>query len=151
ISSNGKIEPGTQAAITWAYRQYFVQNLNAWLPDPLPARVEQLHAWLTNGISGHTPLVIYVHCTGGCDRTGETIASYRMRWKGMSWHEVNVLNHARPDPNSNGCSFACNNFNAANWYCLYLSEVEGVKGLGCLSENIPPCCWWDTAPAGSCP
>ena len=58
-------------------RGYLAWNLASWLRDPLVARVDTLREWLADpsklGITG--PLVIYVHCYGGCDRTGELIGS----------------------------------------------------------------------------
>ncbi|MGZ3580386.1 MAG: hypothetical protein ACXWMH_05500 [Syntrophales bacterium] len=68
-------------------RAHLAMNLDSWLSDSLIWRVEKLRAWLENplelGITG--PVVFYIHCFGGCDRTGEPIGSYAMRYTDKSW------------------------------------------------------------------
>lgn len=124
-------KPSDPGALAFAFRQYLAKNVPSWLPDPLPQRVDQLHQWLTGGIAGKPATVFYVHCYGGCDRTGETIASYHMAYKGATWPQADALNRKV----CNG-PIACNNFNAANWMCLYLFQTRGMASLACEAPGI---------------
>ena len=97
-------------------RDYLATNLDSWLSDPQVWRVERLRAWLENpselGIKG--PVVIYVHCFGGCDRTGELIGSYAMRYMDKSWEAMNSLNKGscRVDGTTGETIYATENCNA---------------------------------------
>ena len=108
-------------------REYLARNLDGWLNDRLPSRVETLRRWL-EGSSSHfrdqtnLPIVIYIHCVEGCDRTGEFSGAYYLRYLNKSWEEVNALNqsmchHNRP--------FDCKNYRAVQWYCLWLNLERG--------------------------
>ena len=120
-------------------------NVNAWLPDQLVTRVGQLHTWLTTGLTNplNLPLVLYIHCEGGCDRTGELSGAYAMGYLNKSWRQINEMNHeacgTRP--------FGCGNFIDARWYCLWLAATTGRKDLGC---EYPETCSGSPSP-GSCP
>lgn len=114
-------------------RDYLAGNLGTWLGDPLIDRVNTLHGWLLDPspVNPTTkPLVIYVHCLGGCDRTGEVIGAYYLRWLGMSWEIMNDTNNAFC-----GRYFGCNNYRATRWYCLWLNETQGYS-LSCTAQ---PC------------
>jgi len=110
-------------------RDYLAMNLDSWLSDPLVWRVEKLRTWLENpselGIVG--PVVIYVHCFGGCDRTGELIGSYIMRYMDKSWEEMNNLNKGccRIDGKTGETLYAIENCNALRWYGLWLNLQFG--------------------------
>jgi hypothetical protein len=110
-------------------RDYLAMNLDNWLADPLVWRVEKLRAWLENpselGITG--PVVIYVHCFGGCDRTGELIGSYAMRYMDKSWEKINSLNKGccRIDPKTGEPICYTENCNALRWYGLWLNLKFG--------------------------
>ncbi len=96
-------------------RSYLATNLSAWLGDQLDKRMYQLHDFLE---FEPTPTVVYAHCEGGIDRTGELIGAYYLRWMNKSWAEMNELNAKianRP--------FGCNDYRATLWYCIYLAEV----------------------------
>jgi len=65
------------------------------------------------------PLVIYMHCMGGIDRTGEHAGAYYLQHKGLSWSEVNQLNcniigGARP--------MMCDQYQAMRWFCVNLEQ-----------------------------
>lgn len=47
-----------------------------WDIDQLPKRVEIIRGMLT--ASYNSSVAIYVHCTAGCDRTGEVIGAYML-------------------------------------------------------------------------
>ncbi len=63
------------------------------------------------------PVVIYVHCFGGCDRTGELIGSYK------SWEEMNSLNKGccRIDGKTGETIYAAENCDALRWYGPWLN------------------------------
>ena len=61
-------------------RDRLVKSLDQWLGDPLIWRVATLRQWLELSQTPYKPqavidlpCVFYVHCSGGCDRTGEMI------------------------------------------------------------------------------
>jgi len=122
-------------------RDYLGMNLDSWLSDPQVWRVEKLRAWLENpselGITG--PVVIYVHCFGGCDRTGELIGSYAMRYMDKSWEEMNSLNKGccRIDGTTGETIYATENCNALRWYGLWLNLKFG---LSLHWDNPAKCC-----------
>ncbi|HWK88524.1 MAG TPA: hypothetical protein VNP72_00965 [Longimicrobium sp.] len=111
------------------FRDSLIADLPAWLGEPLLDRVDSIRAWLEDPSRG--PTVVYVHCIGGCDRTGEMIGAYALRYKGLSWEVVNAQNFIpcnRP--------FGCDNYNATQWYCLWLNRNFGLDlncdaNLGC--------------------
>lgn len=118
------------------HRQYLAQNPDSWLSDSLVVRVETLRKWMENsstfGVTG--PVIIYVHCFGGCDRTGELIGAYSLRYLNMTWEEVRSLNagHCRPDHD-----YEKNNCNALQWYGIWLNQNSGRS----LSWDADPPCY----------
>ena len=114
------------------FRDILAKNANVWLRDPLVDRVDQLRLWLNSsesqlGISD--PIVIYVHCSGGCDRTGEMIGAYELRYMNMSWEEVNLNNNERCEGSPNSCI----NYESTRWYCLWLNQNKNFS-LDCDEE-----------------
>lgn len=124
-------------------RNYLVTTLGYWLPDPLVDRISSLRSWLEGTYQGTPvplaapvpsgPVVFYVHCNGGCDRTGEIIAAYAMHYLSKTWLAANADNYeccyGGQQP------FGCDNYFAARWYCLYLAATTG-QDPGC-SETPP--------------
>lgn len=146
----------TSTTITPAFQSLLVQTLDQWMPGNLAWRVEQLRTWLVNGIKGvKLPIVIYIHCNGGVDRTGEMAGAYSLRYLRLSWQEMNIrnLNGGDGPSNPNGqpsCDdhpFGCGNYYATHWYCFYLNAKYGMK-LDCTTPwttcpnvcNGPPSC-----------
>lgn len=114
------------------FRQYLEQNVDNWLTDPLVTRVDMLREWLRNPksqLSMNKPIVIYVHCFSGCDRTGELIGAYYLRYMNGSWEEMNEINYDY----CGGRPFGCNNYWATQWYCLWLNQEYGTA-LNCSAE-----------------
>lgn len=76
-----------------ASRERMVAELEEWLPDPIVWRVATITSWLRNESllpapqpnGQNLPIVIYVHCDGGCDRTSEMIGCYRLRNMPQGW------------------------------------------------------------------
>jgi len=107
-----------------AVQDYLAKNLGIWLtdnladqpPDQNPGRMQQLSVWLN--AENVLPNVIYAHCEGGMDRTGELMGAYYLRFMKKTWAEMNCLNYQignRP--------FGCNNYRAVLWYAIYLNKV----------------------------
>jgi len=100
-------------------RSYLAKNIESWLGDQLDDRMQQLH----NFLAFEPPTtVVYAHCEGGIDRTGELMGAYYLRWLNKSWAEMNQLNAEianRP--------FGCDNYRATLWYCIYLVETLQFK------------------------
>ncbi|HJW95183.1 MAG TPA: hypothetical protein VJ901_16320 [Thermoanaerobaculia bacterium] len=128
------------------YRDYLARTADTWLPDKLTARIDQLHAWLMNGMPNETklPVVLFVHCDGGCDRTGEVSGAYAMKYLKQSWHQINTMNFG----DCGGHAFGCGNFITAHWYCFWLQETTGRKDLGCDSKES---CNGTPQPSIACP
>jgi hypothetical protein len=118
-----------------SHREYLAQHLGEWLPDPLIERAETVRKYLENpaaeGLSG--PVVVYVHCYGGCDRTGELIGAYSMRYLNMTWEEARTLNGNRCRPDR---AYDKTNCNALQWYGIWLNRTEG-RPLNWDAD--PPC------------
>lgn len=109
-------------------REQLVAKLGEWLPDPLIWRVATIRNWLENPAAlptpppaGNPPIVIYVHCDGGCDRTSEMIGAYRLRHMPDSWTMFDAWSnmyseHPCADP------MGCDNYRAVQWYAFWLNQ-----------------------------
>lgn len=111
-------------------RDYLVTTLDQWLDDPLIWRVATLRKWLETSqlpapAPAGMPIVFYVHCDGGCDRTAELIGAYRLRYMGDSWA-------AMWEDQPCGRPLGCNNYRALQWYALWLNATLGfhLSGIG---------------------
>ena len=119
------------------FKTYLAQNIDGWLGDNLDTRVDSLRQMLNNGkslIGASAPIVIYVHCVAGCDRTGELIGAYEMRYLDKSWNDVNSESVNFCD----GQPISCENYRALQWYCHWLNQKNGFsldcdKGFDCAS------------------
>jgi hypothetical protein len=107
-----------------AERGRLVTSLDQWLPDPLIWRAAMLRKWL-EPLQQPTPVVIYVHCDGGCDRTAEMIGAYELRYMAKTWTEV-----AADQPC--GRPLGCDNYRALQWYAFWLNATLGfsITGIG---------------------
>jgi hypothetical protein len=118
-----------------AHREYLAEHLDEWLPDPLIERVGTVRKYLEDpaaeGLSG--PVVVYVHCYGGCDRTGELIGAYSLRYLNMTWEEARDANGRRCRPDR---AYDEANCNALQWYGLWLNRTYG-RPLNW--DTDPPC------------
>ena len=126
-----------------AERHRLVKTLDQWLGDPLIWRVATLRQWLETSQlpfqpqpnpQPDLPCVFNVHCSGGCDRTGELIGAYRLRYMGASWLD---MWGEQPCGRPMGCS----NYRALQWYAFWLNETFGFaissigEDGGCLDGN----------------
>ncbi len=116
-------------------RHLLVETLEEWLPDPLIWRVATLRRWLENPALDRPgnpwpatgPIVIYVHCDGGCDRTGEMIGAYTLRYLDHDWCRAYAANEPCGRP------LGCNNYRALQWYAHWLNTQDldfQVTGIG---------------------
>lgn len=106
-------------------------NGTVWKVDKLPKRVVALRDLLDtpNTAPGVVSTFVYVHCTAGCDRTGEMVGSYRMKY--TTENITNVYAHD---------AFECGrppnywSTTAIEWFCLYIQENGRPEfGDGCTS------------------
>jgi len=109
-------------------RGYLARHLDQWLADKLVTRVEILRKWLTGGPmfirkKNPLPIVIYVHCVVGCDRTGELIGAYYLRYLLKSWEEMNALNRSMCPRNRH---FGSKHYRATQWYAHWLDLKYGI-------------------------
>ena len=107
-----------------AERDRLVTTLGEWLPDPLIWRTAMLRQMLEPS-QNPLPVVVYVHCDGGCDRTAEMIGAYRLRYGQASWATVSADQPCqRP--------LGCDNYRALQWYAYWLNAVQGfsLTGMG---------------------
>ena len=112
------------------FKTEFIQN-GSWAiqgdADRLIERLSQLHSMLANVSS--VPMVFYVHCNAGCDRTGEFMGAHTMRYLG--YNVTTALGEAQRQ-----CGRAPNFFatESVGWWCLTLKERFGRTDVGdCLN------------------
>ena len=100
-------------------------NGSVWKIDKVPQRVVALRQLLTTKAA--RPTVIYVHCTAGCDRTGEVVGSYRLKFHPMinvtQMYALDVAECGRP-PNYWSTM-------ALEWFCIYMQENGRGDLTGC--------------------
>lgn len=65
------------------------------------------------------PIVVYIHCVGGCDRTGEVIGAYRMQY--MQEEIQAVFNKNTQECGKDENVFSVNSLKA---YCRYLGKKD---------------------------
>lgn len=100
--------------------------------DELDQRTEALHTLLGSNDPNSRPVVIYVHCEQGHDRTGELVGAYEMRYKGMSFQDVWKAN--ADVAGSQG--IMCPSYYALQSFCEWLNHEQGLR---------LDCCWNPTS------
>eukprot|EP00762_Andalucia_godoyi_P006210 ANDGO_01627.mRNA.1 hypothetical protein DDB_G0283851 len=95
-----------------------------WDVDELGKRVPAMHAMLNTKYD--IPHVIIGHCEAGSDRTSEVFASYAIQFLGYTTNQAfewcSTIAGRSPYQVS---------LNAFDWYCYYLSYVQGFSSLDC--------------------
>eukprot|EP01095_Lingulamoeba_sp_RSL-Kostka_P018006 TRINITY_DN967_c0_g1_i2.p1 TRINITY_DN967_c0_g1~~TRINITY_DN967_c0_g1_i2.p1 ORF type:complete len:320 (+),score=62.40 TRINITY_DN967_c0_g1_i2:51-962(+) len=86
--------------------------------DDLPNRLENVHH-LLNNLKKDKPVVIYVHCRCGCDRTGEFFASYYMKYQQKTYTEA-----MKYDLTIHDRYIVYENQLMTQWYCEYLFYTD---------------------------
>ena len=104
-------------------KRYSMANSSVWKVDKVPSRIEILHGMLTQSFP--KTAVIYVHCSAGCDRTGEVMGSY------MMWYQNKNLT-AMYAADTHECGRSPNYFStsALEWFCYYVKDQRGDDALG---------------------
>eukprot|EP00296_Roombia_truncata_P000753 JP436449.1.p1 GENE.JP436449.1~~JP436449.1.p1 ORF type:complete len:242 (+),score=44.62 JP436449.1:1-726(+) len=107
-------------------RETSAKSVPIWQNDKLVSRVSAVNDILST--TYELPIVVYVHCEQGVDRTGEFVGAYALKYLGFTWDKVNADNHAiasRPVMREYQ--------NALQWYCEYLRITENAS-LQCRSS-----------------
>ncbi len=128
-------DPAVQDYLATSLPDWLTDNLGDQPPGNTPGRMQQLNIWLNQ--ENTMPNVIYAHCEGGMDRTGELMGAYYLRFMNKTWAEMNCLNYQignRP--------FGCNNYRAVLWYAIYLNKVFNFnidynEAFPCYDWNDP--------------
>ncbi|KAN0041127.1 hypothetical protein ACTFIV_003663 [Dictyostelium citrinum] len=102
-------------------------NLSDWQHDNLPSRIPFYRNILYT--QHELPLILYIHCECGCDRTGEVFASYAMKYLNYSFKESMEWDYSIA-----GRRIMINHQFAAQWYCYYLQIAEGMT----IDCSAPP-------------
>jgi hypothetical protein len=117
-------------------RPHLVATLGEWLPDPLIWRVKTLRTWLELPSTlpfgpVPTPIVVYVHCDGGCDRTSEMIGAYRLCYPPADWPPDEVWQRMCAEHPCDA-PMGCDNYMATQWYAYWLNQTKGrsITGIG---------------------
>ncbi len=105
--------------------EQLIATIEEWLGDPLVWRVATIRSWLEHpkripsgpwkptGPEGG-PI------DGGCDRTGEMIGAYRLRYMNEAWSAVwGDQPCQRP--------MGCDNYRALQWYAFWLNQTQGFN------------------------
>jgi len=94
-----------------------------WI-DPLPKWMKTVHMLLQ--AKHELPYVLYLHCMGGKDRTGELAGSYYMQFMNMTLKQATYL-----DQQIAGRRIGTSHQHAMEWYCFYLKYVLNYDHLTC--------------------
>ena len=112
-----------------AYARHLARTFVDWDADRLAERVRRITSYLdeSTSSSGGVARLVYVHCEGGVDRTGELIGAVELT-RGGDWPSVvrRALNAATPSR-----LLSRRNFNALHWFCHYWRETQPDARLDC--------------------
>lgn len=105
--TENKILKGLEAAV-----EYFVDIKGISLQQDAQAISTIRQQLIRNDKS--IPIIVYVHCNAGCDRTGEVIAGYRLQFK----ENFSLAQAAQMNNQECGRTQAPHNLQAMKRYCL---------------------------------
>eukprot|EP01113_Clastostelium_recurvatum_P020432 TRINITY_DN2422_c0_g1_i1.p1 TRINITY_DN2422_c0_g1~~TRINITY_DN2422_c0_g1_i1.p1 ORF type:complete len:248 (-),score=55.75 TRINITY_DN2422_c0_g1_i1:89-787(-) len=88
-------------------------NISQWMKDDLPTRMVTIRKLLETPVD--PPLVIYMHCECGCDRTGEMSISYYMQFMNMTLAQAHKIN-----TDIIGREMETDEKYGMEWYCFHL-------------------------------
>ena len=87
--------------------------------------IEKIHTLLTTRSADGVPVLLYVHCEAGKDRTGEAIAAYSMKYMGVPYKAALV------DADTiAGRDISRFSRNGLQWHAFYLTDVERIPTVG---------------------
>ncbi|WP_066015862.1 dual specificity protein phosphatase family protein [Endozoicomonas atrinae] len=114
---------GIPISVKHTHRKWRKHFSKKWGKDKLESLINNLSTWLNK--NQDIPVIIYVHCEAGFDRTGEVIAAYQLRFQGKSYHEA--YQNAVEVAGRNISSFSKHGL---QWYAYYLREVTRLPTIG---------------------
>lgn len=87
--------------------------------------LENIHSLLQSRQLNGVPLVLYIHCEAGKDRTGEIAAAYAMKYQQSSYADAyaNAKRIAKRD-------LGKNSRNELQWYAYFLKDIKKVSTVG---------------------
>lgn len=115
-------------------RLEMAKELEKWSHDDLPSLTELLHEWVT-AQAFPKPAVIFIHCMGGEDRTGEVSGSYYMRY--LKWSFNKALSY---DNHIEKRNIRCMSANELAWMCYWLQVRTNSTWLGSCEFPTAPYC-----------
>lgn len=114
---------GIPISVKHTHRKWRKHFSKKWGRDKLDNLVTNLNVWLDK--DEEHPVIIYVHCEAGFDRTGEVIAAYQLRYQGKSYNQG--YQNAVEVAGRNISSFSKHGL---QWYAYYLREIERLPTIG---------------------
>ncbi len=97
--------------------------------DNIVAKMSNLTTWLRT--KEDRPVVYYIHCEAGVDRTGEVAGNYMLKhWRNQTFAKA-LSYDASIEPRDINAFSA----NGMAWYCLYLFKFTGITTLACPGQN----------------
>ena len=110
-------------------------NGSVWGTDQLPARIEAFRQMLFTPHASGLPLVLLVHCSAGCDRTGQFVGSYRMQYQNSNVTGMYALDTTE-------CGRSPNFFatSGLEWFCYYLQLHTAINPGDCV--GFADCKFW---------
>lgn len=106
-------------------RTALIKNGSVWEVDHIPERIAQLNQWLdAPGNVSALAHVYYVHCSAGCDRTGEFVGSYRIKYMLPTVQFQNASGMYWLDTTECGRSPNYYSTTALMWYCFTYQYLE---------------------------
>lgn len=126
-------------------------NSTVWDVDKIPDRIIDLRELVISpgpidpATGRPRPVAVYVHCTAGCDRTGQVVAAYRLSYMINKDHSAIQTIFGL---NVKECGRSPNYFSTCGteWHCLYFSINHNDRDVGnCLHiadcELFGKCTW----------
>jgi len=114
-----------------------ISNGSVWKVDQIPERIAKvqsmIHSATPIGPSTATAVAVLIHCSAGCDRTGEFIGSYRMQYEFPSTPYLNASDIYVADVAECGRAPDYWATSALQWFCFDVEYASGGSELGdCL-------------------
>lgn len=103
------------------------KSLERYSLDHLNKLITEIHEKLIS--QNEHPLLLYVHCEDGKDRTGEVIAAYSMRYLEVSYKDA--LNNANDIAGRKIRRFSKHGI---QWYAYYLRDVLDIPTIGPITD-----------------
>ncbi len=89
------------------------------------ALLERIQSLLLARQQSGLPLVLYIHCEAGKDRTGEVAASYAMKYLGSSYADAYAS--AKRIANRDISTYSRNEL---QWYAYFLKDIKNLPNIG---------------------